>query len=367
GTYSGPFGKSTAGINIGQVYLGWRGLDWLDITAGKMANPLFTTPMVWDSDLNPEGLSEKLKYTVGEADLFATLGQYLYQDANPTKASKGFFNLDYDESSLPFLLTWQLGANYHITTNISVKVAPTYYYYTGHGANNASGTTEIPGFSGYFVGQGSTNGILGGSAAWSGYPNGAYDGFAANQTGIRDLMIIEFPLEANFKATWADFRLFGDFAKNLRGGDRARDAFAAQSNPLLASAGLAPIPSPQTGEDTAWLAGIAMGSPDSIGLVTGALTRRHGWEVRAYWQHIEQYALDPNLIDSDFFEGRANLEGIFAAVAYGLTDNMIAVLRYGYAHRINDMLGTGGSNLDVPQMNPIDRYNILQLDLAYKF
>ncbi len=36
---SGPFGKSTAGINVGQVYLGWRPEEWMNMTLGKMPNP----------------------------------------------------------------------------------------------------------------------------------------------------------------------------------------------------------------------------------------------------------------------------------------------------------------------------------------
>ena len=71
--------------------------------------------------------------------------------------------------------------------------------------------------------------------------------------------------------------------------------------------------------------------------------------------------------DSDFFEGRANLEGIYTALAYSFTDNVIATVRYAYASRINNKLGTGGSNLDIPQLNPIQHYNLLQLDLTVKF
>ena len=104
-----------------------------------------------------------------------------------------------------------------------------------------------------------------------------------------------------------------------------------------------------------------------MGLVYGTVSHKHAWEFRTYWQHIEQYSLDPNLIDSDFFEGRLNTEGFYTALAYGLTDNVIATFRYGYANRINDKLGTGGNNLDIPQMNPIDKYNLLQLDLTLRF
>ena len=61
------------------------------------------------------------------------------------------------------------------------------------------------------------------------------------------------------------------------------------------------------------------------------------------------------------------MEGIYAAIAYGLSDNMIATVRYGYANRINDKLGTGGANQDIPQFNPIEHYNLLQLDLTFRF
>jgi hypothetical protein len=129
---------------------------------------------------------------------------------------------------------------------------------------------------------------------------------------------------------------------------------------------------PQHGNARAYQVGFGLGSGGQVygpsqGLVYGTTARKHAWELRTYWQHIEQYALDPNLLDSDFFEGRGNMEGIFAAFAYGLSDSTIATIRYGYASRINDKLGTGGSNLDIPQLNPIQRYSILQLDLTLRF
>ncbi len=61
------------------------------------------------------------------------------------------------------------------------------------------------------------------------------------------------------------------------------------------------------------------------------------------------------------------MEGFYAALAYGFTDNVIATVRYGYASRINNKLGTGGSNLDIPQINPIDHYHLLQLDMTVRF
>ena len=61
------------------------------------------------------------------------------------------------------------------------------------------------------------------------------------------------------------------------------------------------------------------------------------------------------------------MEGIYAAAAYGFTDNFIGTVRYGNASRINNLLGTGGTGTDIPQINPIDHMDIFQVDLTFKF
>ncbi len=380
GQYQGPFGKSQGGINVGQIYLGWRPASWLDITIGKMPQPLYTTPMLWDTDFNPEGLAERLKYTVGKMDLFANFGQFFYEDLTPSQAAAGYFpNIQgYSNAAPPFLLAWQLGFNFHATERLSVKAAGTIYNYTGRGANAAQTLNNPnPDFSGIFVGQGSVNPGLGNGsynlanlAVGSG-DSGASDGFYANQTGINDLMVLDIPAELNYKMDKLNIRLFGDFAENLNGRERAEAAFAASQNLTLfpngGSSSIVRISSPQKNDIKAYQVGVAVGNKDSLGLVYGTTSRKNAWEARTYWQHMEQYALDPNLIDSDFFEGRANMQGIYAAFAYGFTDNFTGTVRYGYAKQINPNLGTGGSNQDIPQMNPINQYDVLQVDLAFRF
>ncbi len=373
--YNGPFGKSTANIDVGQIYLGWRPGSWMDITVGKMPNPLFTTPMVWDTDLNPEGAAERFKYSVGPADLFATFGQFLYEDVNPTHSSGGLgFNGDLGQShDMPFLLAWQGGLNYHFTPDISAKVAATVYQYIGLQTNVS------PFFGDPFVGEGAFTGVgtLNPVNGASGYgtsgsvPNNPSLGFPNNQVGLDHLLILEVPFELNFKLKPVDIKLFGDYAYNLEGSQRAEEAATGYANYLALQNSINPVTvqpfSPQRNDVQAYQAGVAIGNTGSLGMVYGTTSRKNGWELRSYWQHVEQYALDPNLLDSDFFEGRGNLQGVYAALAYGFTDNVIATVRYGYAHRINDKLGTGGSNQDIPQVNPLDHYSLLQLDLTLRF
>jgi len=373
GSSPAPFGKSADGVNVGQAYLGWRPADWVDITAGKMPNPLYTTPMVWDPDLNPEGLAERFKYTVGNADFFANFGQFLYQDNNPSYISGSLLDSvagTRGETGVPptFLLAWQAGVNYRFSESVSAKVAGTLYQYLGL-VTNAVTATYSGGIGNSFIGEGSYGG-KGSGAPINGLTT--QNGISYNQIGLNNLLVVDVPLEVNFKISKKlSARVFGDFAYNLNGSQRAQDAVDALS--AQSQLQLAPFPPPlvrygaQTGDVKAYQIGFSIGNGDTPGLVNGTVAKKNTWEFRTYWQHVEQYALDPNLLDSDFFEGRGNLQGINAGVAYAFTDNVIGAFRYGYAMRINKNLGTGGSNADIPQINPIDHYNIFQLDMTLKF
>jgi hypothetical protein len=360
-TYQGPFGKSQAGIDIGQIYLGWHPNSNVDITAGKMPMPLYTTPMVWDSDINPEGAAERFKYNIGPAEFFANFTQFIYQDVNPD--SSPFLlgaNDPGNNGNPPFLMAMQGGVKYDLTKDVSFKAAATLYTYLGHGATNGA-TTNTPGFSGIFVGEGAGYPVAGAS----GYPSGINDGYTYNQTGVNNLLILEVPFEVNFKLLQHRFKFFGDWAENLDGTQRAEAAVAAADNPLIYST---PLKIPlQKNQNKAYQLGLAVGNGNDLGQVYGSALKRGAWEARFYWQHVDQYALDPNLLDSDFFEGAANMQGFYVAFAYGFTDAMVGTVRYGYASRIDKKLGTGGTDQDIPQVNPIDQYQLVQADLTLKF
>jgi hypothetical protein len=340
-----PSDKTSDFLNVGQVYLNWHPATWYEMTVGRMPNPLYVTPMVWDPDINPEGAFEKFKLSLGPVDAFMDFGQFDYQNVSPATQFP---------SSDPFILAWQVGATVNICTNEAFKIAPVVYNYTGRGS---SAGLNIP-----FVGQGNAVG---------GNPNSA----ALNQDGLNDLLVLEVPAEFTFPISKCpvfgplEGRLFGDFAYNFNGADRARAAYAAGGGEAGSFPGLA---SPATSDTKAYQIGFGIGNRGPVygptqGLVYGSTSKKGTWEMRAYWQHIEQYSLDVNLIDSDFFEGRANLQGFYTAVAYSFTDGIIGTLRYGHATRINTDLGTGGANLDLPQINPINNYNLFQADLTWRF
>ncbi len=391
-TYFGPFGKSEASLNVGQVYIGWHPRDWIDLTVGKMPNPLFTTPMVWSANINPEGLAERFKYTVGTMDLFATFSQFIYQDENPVFSSSFLqtSGLGQSQDNI-FMINWQAGVNYHVTPNLTAKVAGTIYSYYGLKQSTTVPGTTSPFFGDTYVGEGE----YGGAGTTFPFNVNGISGFGTpgnlvgqesvnyinNQVGINDLLVLEIPFQLDYKFKGMDARVFGDFAYNLDGKQRAEAAAAGYENYLeqgLVIGTQTPI-SPtisafpaQTHDVKAYQIGFGLGSDDVVygpeqGLVYGTSSPRHAWEVRTYWQHIEQYSLDPNLLDLDFFNGLENLQGIYVAASYAFTGNVIGTFRYGHASRINNLLGTGGSSGDIPQINPVNSYDIYQVDLTLRF
>ena len=117
----------------------------------------------------------------------------------------------------------------------------------------------------------------------------------------------------------------------------------------------------------------AAGHPDKgdqkwayqIGIGIGQLKAKHEWQLNVFWQHTDQYSLDPNLVDSDLFDSRVNMEGIGVQAGYMLSDAVWVNLTYGYGWRADTSLGTGGAG-DIG-INPLDHYQIFQADLNVKF
>lgn len=304
GDDGGPWNKDSDGLFLGQLYLNWTPADWLGLTAGRQANPFKVTSLVWDPDLTPEGLTEAFKTKMGQVELFATFGQYVYDDANPDNpfGAGGVSDV--------FLFMQQVGARFQATPRVSAEVAPVLHVYSGQGDS----------YRGSFVGT-----------------------TAANTASINDLLILEIPAEVKFKLGSLPARVFGDFAMNLQGDDRARAAGTSQ----------------QDDEIYAWQAGVELGSAKKKG----------GWSLQAFYQSTELYALDPNLVDSDLFDSRLNLQGFAVRGVYALTDFCNLSLTYAQAERKNDRLPTGavGDLGGTGGTAALDDYRLFQADLNFKF
>lgn len=349
GDDAGPFGKTSDGAFIGQAYVGYRGFRDITLTAGRMPNPFVTTSMVWDGDINPEGLAQQYKHTfnlsfgggsvaaagssskdgkgaeaavVSEPfklaiDVFANFGQFVYDDQNPENpigapAVSGGRRVPENDA---YLFGYQVGARFKFPNNIYFQMAPTIYHYSGYGND----------FNTFY--NGGPNFRVGNTTV------------VPNQTGINSLLVFNMPAEIGFKLGELPVRIFSDFAVNLDAEDRARAAGRPEEDD----------------ERYAYQVGVGIGQ----------LKAKGEWQVQAFWQHAEQYSLDPNLVDGDIFDGRGNMEGVALLAGYALMDAVTVNLTYAYGQQINTALGTGGgSDLTI---NPIREYQLFQADLNWKF
>ncbi|MEY2482425.1 MAG: hypothetical protein QOK24_953 [Verrucomicrobiota bacterium] len=323
----GPYSKASDGLNVGQAYLGYKGFRDITLTAGRMQNPLVTTSMLWDADINPEGLAEQWKHTFNLSlggrqttaiDLFANFAQFIYDDSNPEDpvGPRSVVGGNKVPNTDALLLAWQVGAKFNFTKDIYFQFAPTAYNYTGNGDS----------FNVRFVGD--PNFKVGAATV------------SPNQTGINSLLIFDMPAEFGWKFGEIPMRFFADFAVNLEGDERAT----------------------------------AAGHPDKgdqryayqVGLGLGKIKQKHDWSLEAFYQHVEQFAVDPNLVDSDLYDSRVNMEGFAVRGGYAISDAVTFNLTYGYGTQIDHDLGTGGVG-DAFSINPLRKYQIFQADLNVKF
>ncbi len=346
----GPFAKGDDTVYVGQAYGGYKGFPGFTFTGGRMPNPVVTTLMVWDPDINPEGLAEQYKhtFTIGggaaapasyskdgktvlppapsepflKIDVFANFAQFVYDDSNPENplGARATTSANGTAQKVPntdaFLLAWQVGARFNFPKNIYFQLAPTLYNYTGNGDT----------FNVHYQG---------------GDPNLTNsDSLAQNQTGINSLLVFDLPGEIGWKIGGLPMRIFGDFAVNLEGDDRATAAgHSGKGDQRYAY---------------------------QIGLGVGQLKAKHDWQIDVWYQQQEQYSLDPNLIDDDITQGQLNMHGVAARAGFNLSAAVNLSLTYSYMWRYDKGLGTGG----VPQainINPTDQYQFFVADLNFKF
>ncbi len=73
------------GLWLDQAYLTWTPPELgrhVTFAGGKFQNPWMSTPMVWDTDVNPEGFYEQFRFASDPVEVFATLGQTVIREVS---------------------------------------------------------------------------------------------------------------------------------------------------------------------------------------------------------------------------------------------------------------------------------------------
>lgn len=114
----------TKGWNLDYAYASYRPSEVINITVGKMKNPFYTTKdLIWDSDLNPEGVAVEFnKKLSSNVKFFGTATYFLMEEDSGSKDD-------------PSLLAFQPGLDWKINDKVNIKFAGAYYIF-----NNVKGS-----------------------------------------------------------------------------------------------------------------------------------------------------------------------------------------------------------------------------------
>lgn len=314
-TYQNGF--SDYDIFISKAFLGWHPNEWFTVTAGKLANPFYTTELIWDSDINPTGLTEVIAFhklagggessgggyekdgkslkavTPSESrwELSLVAGQFIFDD-NLESAGP-----DYDSSTDAYLFETQLIGSYKFG-GTKVTVAPAWLTYI----------------------NGSASGLVNGTK---------FEDSALVSGATRNLNLVLAPGDISFKMGGLKTKVDWDFSYNIDGDKRVQDTYRLANN----------VGNPQhtTEDDFAYL----------IGFQVGENKKQGDWSLLVNWRQVGLGAVDPNLNDSDYAQSELNIRGVKGVVAYNFSDFAVGTVTYGHAWNLRDTLfggeATGGS------------------------
>lgn len=274
-------------IFIDRAYASWQPADFFKITGGKHKNPLVTTPLVWDPDVNPEGISESLNFDVSDSiSIFSNLGQWFIEELKIKDSDRD-----------PTLLAFQLGTQIKPSKKIKFELAGTYYDFKN--------LDEL---------DWDKDGSLGDTDTFIGYNNkyGQQMIFDNDEKLLNEFQCWELAAKVKIKDVLpVPFSIFGNYIINV-GADidelMEKGVDPGDSDPAdLASYG-------GNDRDTGWLIGVSVGNKKKKG----------DFYAKYHYQVLEDYAFPAVFVDSDFHGGGTNNKGHYIHGRYLLADNIQA-------------------------------------------
>ncbi len=322
GSESGYQGNKNE-LFVKRAMIGWTPTDWLTLQAGRIKNPLYTKPMIWDKDLTWDGASWRTKYKMSNQTTISTTGGVNTMQGDDKQS------VDNADTDSQYQISGQVIGKHRfdVKSGPSIKAGLTYTMYTND--DNLNTLSNSP-FDPSVVGTGAT--------------------------GINDLSLIEVPVDYKIMVkNGLGMTVFGDFAYNFDGDDRRKAAISA-------------FPTIDGGADdnSAFMLGVGFGSYEDFIALDRGKQKKGDWKGNIWYQEVGTYSVDPNHVDSDIFDSKVNLKGIAFKGQYMIEDNVKFNVAYAYGEIKDKSVGcTPGVTGDTGMC--IDSMDLIQLDVTYKF
>ena len=307
---------------VKRAMIGWAVNDWLTLQAGRIKNPLYTKPMIWDKDLTWDGVSWKTKYKMSKQTTISTTGGVNTVTGDDTQTSM----FDDDKDSQYQLSAQVIGKHkFDKKSGPSAKVGLTYTMYT-----NDDDDGDI--FDPTNIGQ-------------------------PAQNALNDLSLIEIPADYKMMVKpGLGMTVFGDYAYNIDGDDRRKAWINSNGGGNNGGAD----------DNSAFMLGLGFGSYKDFKALDEGKQKKGDWKGNLWYQEVGTYSVDPNHVDSDIFDSKVNLKGIAFKGQYMIEDNVKFNIAYAYGEINDKSVGcTPGVTGDTGMC--IDSMDLIQLDVTYKW
>lgn len=285
-----------------------------EVTAGKFNNPFEkgSTDMIWDRDLKPEGIYEKVDAKLLDTENFdlrsyLTAGQFVLKESGTTGTKDAN------------LFAYQAGVN------------PVFYVPGLDRPVDALSAISVYSYQNY---ANTANWYIDGTSQANGNPS--YD---ANTLSARNFNILSFYQEVNFFPHGIPVKPFAEFARNMS--NTSGLSAATQNNSM------------QGGED-AW----------SLGLTLGKLVKKGDWQASYQYKYIGANSVVGAFNDSDFGGynyGGTDKAGNVIKLGYNLTDYLTLNGACFLVRPITQRATTANG------MQPDQSVRRFQIDMTYKF
>lgn len=333
-------------VTIDRAFLRYNGVNddgynWLTLTGGRIANPWFSTDLVWDSDLSFEGFAATARHNFSGGDSLYSLTE----SNKEVFLTMGAFPLEeFSESAND---TWlygaQIGGSVNFSNQNSIKVGAAYYYYDDIVVDQAPlGSASVFDFRApQNLGQGNTYVEIQD-------PDPREPDILLGYASDFELVGLTTKIDLS---TFAPYRLSltGEYFENIGydSGDVA-DLLGFEVKK----------------ETTAYQMRVDFGWPQ--------VNLAGNWKAYAAYKYIERDALLASFTDSDFHGGGTDAEGYILGFDYGLGKNAWLSLKWISTDEIDgpDFRGNFVCS-ELNNSNPANtcqyKYDRAQFDINAKF
>jgi len=313
-------------VVLDRAYVKLDPVDWLSLSAGRLPNPWFASDLVWDEDLNFEGVAAAFKPKRGPGSFtpFATVGAFpLREDSPPSRDDRWLTGVQVGFEWAPVRSTrWKFAVAQYDYRNVVGSVDDAYH--PAYGAEPSYGQYE------YGSGLRQKGNTL--FRTNSPYDTGASIWGLASE--FRPLAITAAVDLAHFDPVHV--MLSGEYVKNL---DFDRKEIESRTGGAV-----------RGGRDSGYQVRLSVGMPEV----------REAWDWNAYiaYRYLGSDAVLDAFTDSDFGLGGTNLKGYILGFSYGLGRNTALGLRWMSA-----------DSIDSPTLIAGDKFGVdtLQMDLSVRF